>query len=181
MNILPTFKIENIVASLHPTGEVDLKHIATFLKNAEYEPCKFPGAIYRIKEPEIAFLIFDSGKINCSLSKNIEYLETSIDILLDDLYSIGYIITNKDYRIQNVVAIADCPPKEKVDMDEVVDILGADNIEYEPDLFPGIVYRNKEPKCIVLILWNGGMVISGTKSIADYECVRDDVLRKLYN
>ena len=62
----PTIKIENIVASMALSDNFDLKHISSHLENAEYDKDKFPGLVYRIKNPKTAFLVFGSGKANCT-------------------------------------------------------------------------------------------------------------------
>jgi transcription initiation factor TFIID TATA-box-binding protein len=57
------------------------------------------------------------------------------------------------------------------------------NTEYEPEQFPGLVYRLEEPKTVMLIFRSGKIIITGAKSPADVnnaaEKTRDMV--KSYN
>ena len=62
----PKFKIENIVASADLGVELDLYAIARASADVDYEPEQFPGAIYKIKEPKVALLLFKNGKIICT-------------------------------------------------------------------------------------------------------------------
>ncbi|OQB24847.1 MAG: TATA-box-binding protein 2 [Euryarchaeota archaeon ADurb.Bin190] len=47
--------------------------------------------------------------------------------------------------------------------------LGLENIEYEPEQFPGLVYRIKQPKVVVLIFSSGKLVVTGGKSPEECE------------
>lgn len=62
---IPSIKIQNIVASVILGGAVDLENAASKLKRVMYEPEQFPGAIYRMEDPNVVFLIFSTGKLVC--------------------------------------------------------------------------------------------------------------------
>ncbi len=64
------FKIENIVASANLGIELDLYSIAQKVKDVEYEPEQFPGAILKLKDPRASLLLFKNGKIICTGSKS---------------------------------------------------------------------------------------------------------------
>ena len=66
----PKFKIENIVASASLDVELDLYAIAQKIRNVEYEPEQFPGAILKLKDPRASLLLFKNGKIICTGSKS---------------------------------------------------------------------------------------------------------------
>ena len=76
--VKPTFKIENIVASANLGVELDLYEIAQEVKDVEYEPEQFPGAILKFKEPKASLLLFKNGKVICAGAKN----EKEIKIVL---------------------------------------------------------------------------------------------------
>ena len=179
MNTPPTFKIENIVASLHPTGGVDLNYIAASLENAEYNKVVFPGLVYRTKDPKTAFLIFGSGKANCTGANSMAEVDMAIDIMTDDLTKLGYTITSKDYTVQNIVAIVSL--NKKLDLDAIATSIGLENIEYEPEIFPCIVYRIKDTKAVVLIFNSGKLLITGAKTQEDCKLAIDDVWRWLHD
>lgn len=82
-------KIENIVASSKIKAKLNLEEIAFALENAEYEPEQFPGLVYRIREPRVAFLLFSSGKIICTGAHNVEDIQTALKKLKSELGKIG--------------------------------------------------------------------------------------------
>lgn len=75
----PTFKIENIVASADLGVELDLYAIAKASPDVDYEPEQFPGAIYKIKVPKVALLLFKNGKVICTGAKTKADIEKAID------------------------------------------------------------------------------------------------------
>ena len=161
--------IVNVVASTKLAEAFDLPKIELDLEGAEYNKMKFPGLVYRVKTPKAAFLIFTSGKIVCTGSKNIEDVRTVITTLADTLKSIGFeqIDLDPEIHIQNIVASADL--KTDLNLNAVALGLGLENIEYEPEQFPGLVYRIKQPKVVVLIFSSGKLVITGGKSPEECE------------
>ena len=57
---MAVIKIENVVASTSLGTELDLQALVLALDGAEYDPERFPGLIYRLKEPKTATLLFRS-------------------------------------------------------------------------------------------------------------------------
>ena len=164
-----TIDIVNVVASTKLAEAFDLPKIELDLEGAEYNKMKFPGLVYRVKTPKAAFLIFTSGKIVCTGSKNIEDVRAVITTLAKTLKSIGCKKINlvPEIHIQNIVASADL--KTRLNLNAVALGLGFENIEYEPEQFPGLVYRIKQPKVVVLIFSSGKLVITGGKSPEECE------------
>jgi transcription initiation factor TFIID TATA-box-binding protein len=162
-----TIDIVNVVASTKLAEAFDLPKIELKLEGAEYNKKKFPGLVYRTKAPKAAFLIFTSGKIVCTGSKNVEDVRTVITALAKTLKSIGIekINLKPEIHVQNIVASADL--KTRLNLNAVALGLGLENIEYEPEQFPGLVYRIKQPKVVVLIFGSGKLVITGGKSPED--------------
>ena len=164
-----TIDIENVVASTKLAEEFDLRKIEGELECAEYNKKKFPGLVYRVKAPNAAFLIFTSGKTVCTGSKNLEDVRAVVITLAKTLKSIGFENVNlkPEIHIQNIVASADL--KTKLNINAIALGLGLENIEYEPEQFPGLVYRIKVPKVVVLIFSSGKLVITGGKSPEECE------------
>ena len=159
-------KVENIVASTIFAEKLDLDMIAQSLEEAEYEPEQFPGLVYRLKNPKTATLLFRSGKANCTGAKNIEDVRKTVDIIADQLRKLGVkVYKNLEIVIQNMVAMADL--KAELNLNEVATGLGLENVEYEPEQFPGLVYRLKEPKVAMLLFASGKIVCTGARSTED--------------
>jgi transcription initiation factor TFIID TATA-box-binding protein len=158
--------IQNVVASTKLSESFDLVSIESELEGAEYNKTKFPGMVYRVMNPKAAFLIFSSGKVVCTGAKNVEDVITVIHNVAKKLGSLGVdVVEDPDITIQNIVASADLGTK--LNLNAIAIGLGFENIEYEPEQFPGLVYRIKSPKIVVLIFSSGKLVVTGGKSPAD--------------
>ena len=154
--------IQNIVASTIFAEKLDLDVIAQSLEEAEYEPEQFPGLVYRLSEPKTATLLFRSGKVNCTGAKNVEDVRKTIKIIADKLEKIGVkVYKNPEMVIQNIVATSDL--EGELNLSEVAMGLGLENVEYEPEQFPGLVYRLKEPKVVMLLFGSGKIVCAGAR------------------
>lgn len=82
-------KIENIVASASLGVKISLEKIVEHLEGTEYEPEQFPGLVYRMKNPKVAFLLFSSGKVVCTGVRKIEDIEYALKIVTKRLKSIS--------------------------------------------------------------------------------------------
>ena len=164
-----TINIENVVASTKLAEEFDLHKIEAELEGAEYNKEKFPDLVYRVKAPRAAFLIFTSGKVVCTGAKNVEDVRTVITNMAQTLKSIGFenIDLEPEIHVQNIVASADL--KTDLNLNAIALGLGLENIEYEPEQFPGLVYRIKVPKVVVLIFSSGKLVVTGGKTPEECE------------
>jgi len=158
--------IENIVASTGIADELDLKEIEKGLEGSEYNEKKFPGLVYRINNPKAAFLIFRSGKVNCTGAKSVEDVGKAVEYLVSKLKSMGIkVYDNPEVKIQNIVASADLG--FDVNLNALAIGLGLENVEYEPEQFPGLVYRLDDPKVVILVFGSGKLVITGGKTEED--------------
>src|SRR5207245_505457 len=165
---MANFRIENVVASTSLGRELDLKAIALALGGSEYEPEQFPGLIYRIKEPKTAILLFRSGKVVCTGAKSLENVKTAIDLVAKQIEAAGISIKkNPEIEVQNIVATSDLGAP--LDLNAVAITLGPGAVEYEPEQFPGLVYRIDEPKVVLLMFGSGKVVCTGARKPADVE------------
>ena len=161
-------KIVNIVVSSALGHDIPLEKMAATLSNTEYNPEQFPGLVIRIKDPKTSALIFNSGKIVCTGARNLEDVSRSIKQIIKSLEKINIkIAVEPEFTIQNIVASG------AIGMDLNLNILAMklQNTEYEPEQFPGLVYKvNVEPKgektykATFLLFSNGKIVCTGTKS-----------------
>ena len=170
--------VQNIVASTKFAEKLDLDVIAQTIKEAEYEPEQFPGLIYRIKEPKTATLLFTSGAANCTGAKSIEDVKANIKIISNKLEKIG-VEVYKDHEIviQNIVATSYIGGE--LNLSEVAVSLGLENVEYEPEQFPGLVYRLTDPKVALLLFGSGKLVCAGAKKVEEVYTAVDKVIKEL--
>ena len=171
-------KVQNIVASTTFAEKLDLDMIAQSLEEAEYEPEQFPGLVYRLSDPKTATLLFRSGKANCTGAKNVKDVKRTVDIIAEKLRKLG-VDVYKDLKIviQNIVAISDLGTE--LNLNEVAMGLGLENVEYEPEQFPGLVYRIKEPKVAMLLFGSGKIVCTGARQISDVSLAVDKLSAEL--
>jgi len=171
-------KVQNIVASTALADKLDLDMIIHSVEGAEYEPEQFPGLVYKLSNPKTATLLFKSGKANCTGAKNIEDVRKSIDIISETLRKLGVnVYKNPKITIQNIVSTADLGGE--LNLTETAVALGLENIEYEPEQFPGMVYRIKEPKVVMLLFSSGNIVCTGAKSVEDVSTAAEKLLKEL--
>ncbi len=169
-------KIENVVASTSLDQKFDLGLITVALDDVEYEPEQFPGLVYHLDKPKAAALIFGSGKIVCTGAKSIDEARIAIEKIVDKIKDAGIDITKKpEVVVQNVVATANL--HAELNLDAIA--IGLDNTEYEPEQFPGLVYRMKVPKVVLLLFGSGKIVCTGAKSVEDAENAAKNVAIKL--
>jgi transcription initiation factor TFIID TATA-box-binding protein len=171
-------KVQNIVASTTFAEKLDLDVIAQSLEDAEYEPEQFPGLVYRLSNPKTATLLFRSGAANCTGAKTIEDVKTTVEIIAEKLEKIGVkVYKNPEIIIQNIVATSDLGGE--LNLSEVAIALGLENVEYEPEQFPGLVYRLKEPKVAMLLFGSGKIVCAGARKTEEVLLAVDKVSKEL--
>ena len=171
-------KLQNIVASTSFADKLDLDVIAQSFEDAEYEPEQFPGLVYRLKNPKTATLLFRSGKANCTGAKTIEDVK--------DYHQNNRRKTGKNRRrnhknpeivIQNIVATSNL--HGELNLSEVAISFGLENVEYEPEQFPGLVYRIREPKVVMLLFGSGKIVCAGARKIEDVSLAVEKLSKEL--
>lgn len=153
--------IVNVVASASLDQKIDLLGIMKVFRNVEYRPKQFPGLVFRLKRPKTATLIFSSGKMVCTGSVSEKQARSAVNKVVQELKKNGIVILNKPkIVIQNMVAAANL--KGNIDLETAADIL--DNVMYEPEQFPGLIYRMREPKTVLLLFASGKLVCTGAKN-----------------
>ena len=169
-------KVVNIVVSTSLKHDIPLEKMAATLSNTEYNPEQFPGLVIRIKEPKTSALIFSSGKVVCTGARSMDKVEESIKKIIKSLEKIGIKITIKpEIKIQNIVASG------SVGMDLNLNTLAMklENTEYEPEQFPGLVYKLAAAKATFLLFSNGKIVCTGTKSEKEVHAALDKLIENL--
>ncbi|MDD1686865.1 TATA-box-binding protein [Methanoregula sp.] len=173
-----SLKIENIVASGVIAESIDLAEVSSRIKSCELNTKRFPGAVYRIENPKIASLIFSSGKIVLTGGRNDKALSDGLAIIMKNLKEAGVDTLEKpNVAVTNIVCSYDIG--KYINLNKVVITLNLENIEYEPEQFPGLVYRIKEPKIVALLFSSGKIILTGGKTIEDIKKGLDFLEKKL--
>jgi len=161
-----SLKIENIVASGVIADAIDLESVSEKIKNCELNTKRFPGAVYRIEKPKIASLIFSSGKVVLTGIRRPEDLQDGLEIIMRSLKDAGVdTYSEPQVAVTNIVCSYDMG--KYINLNKVVITLNLENIEYEPEQFPGLVYRIEDPKIVALLFSSGKIILTGGKNIED--------------
>lgn len=159
--------IQNVVASVNLFTTINLVNIYQLLIDDEelyvdYNPDRFPGLILKIKKPKISILIFNSGKLVIAGGKSSADITNGVINVSELLRSVGTTITEKpDIIIQNIVASGNFN-KKQLNLELIA--LWLDNSMYEPEQFPGLIFRLAKPKTVLLLFQSGNLVCTGAKN-----------------
>lgn len=161
--------IENVVASAVLKQRIDLNSVVKAFPNVEYRPEQFPGLVFRLKKPKTATLIFNSGKMVCTGAKSERQAKKAVRKVVQELKNNGILIVEKaEITVQNIVASASLGGK--IDLEKST--VSLDRTMYEPEQFPGLIYRMNEPKVVILLFASGKLVCTGAKKEKEvYEAV----------
>ena len=164
-----SINVENVVASATLKQRVDLNAVVKGYPGVEYRPEQFPGLVFRLKRPKTATLIFNSGKMVCTGAKSEKEARRAVMRVIKELKKSGIIIISKpELKIQNIVASASLGGI--IDLEKAAYTLG--KTMYEPEQFPGLIYRMAEPKVVILLFASGKLVCTGAKREQDvYDAV----------
>lgn len=169
-------KIQNIVATTSLGKDVPLIKLAKTIPNTEYNPEQFPGLVLRIKQPKSAVLVFSSGNLVCTGTKSIAQVKQVIEQVIKILKRINVKITTKPkVTVQNIVASGGINMMLNLNFLS----LELENTEYEPEQFPGLVYKLQSPPATFLLFSNGKLVCTGTKNNQQLEDSMNQLIKTL--
>lgn len=186
-NNMANIKIVNLVVTTDLKHDLNLEKIASTLSNVEYNPEVFPGLVLRIKEPKTSALLFTSGRVVCTGAKDIVSAKEAIHKIIGFLKKMDIKI-----KIEPVLKIQNLVGSGELDFDLNLNELAMKirNVEYEPEQFPGLVYKMQHPfHASFLLFSNGKIVCTGTKSneemekcleqlVKDLKKIKDNVIKK---
>lgn len=161
-----TYIIRNLAATSNLDATLDLYNLAAAIPDIEYEPEQFPGAIFKLKEPKVTLLLFKNGKFNIVGASREEDIVAGIKKatkIINEIQKDVKIKKNIEYKIVNFVATSSL--NRSIDLFQAAITL--DNIEYEPEQFPGAIIRLSSPKVTLTLFKNGKINCAGAKSEAD--------------
>lgn len=156
-----SIKIQNCVATVNLGCDLNLQNINFRTRNSEYNPSRFHGVIMRIRAPRCTALIFRSGKVVCTGARNEHDANLGTRKFARILQKLGYPAKFMDFKIQNLVATVDL--RFPIRLENLNQMHGQFS-SYEPELFPGLIYRMVKPRVVLLIFVNGKIVFTGAKS-----------------
>ena len=157
-------KLQNIVSTVNLKCLLNLREIALKAKNAEYNPKRFAAVIMRIREPKTTSLIFASGKMVCTGARSEEDSKKASRHFAKIIQSLGFNVKFAEFKIQNIVG--SCDVKFPIRLEGLAS-LHSKFCSYEPEMFPGLIYKMISPKIVLLIFVSGKIVLTGAKERND--------------
>lgn len=157
-----TYKIENVVATvtLKIPEKIDLNIIARKYADVEYNPERFPGLVMRILKPKATILVFSTGKMVVTGMRRADEAEAVVEKVMKRLHKAKIDVSEPEIVIQNIVASGDLHTNIDLNLAAVV----MEYAMYEPEVFPGLIYRMQDPKTVFLIFSTGRIVCTGGKT-----------------
>lgn len=155
-------KIQNIVAFTDLGKPVQLNTILRKVDNTEWQPETFPGLIYRMNNPRASALIFSQGKIVCTGTKSVKDASLATHKIVDRIREAGIEMPDK-FKMKVVNIVASSKIEANLNLEEIVSAL--ENSEYEPEQFPGLVFRISEPRVAFLLFSSGRIICTGAQNV----------------
>ncbi|CAO2598438.1 TATA box-binding protein-like 2 [Lemmus lemmus] len=153
-------QLQNIVSTANLACKLDLRKIALNAKNTEYNPKRFAAVIMRIREPRTTALLFSSGKVVCTGAKSEEESRLAARKYARVVQKLGFPVRFFNFKIQNMVG--SCDVKFPIRL-EILALTHRQFSSYEPELFPGLIYKMVKPQVVLLIFASGKVVLTGAK------------------
>jgi transcription initiation factor TFIID TATA-box-binding protein len=176
VDVRDSIRIENVVASSTLDQKIDLDAVVKGNPGVEYDPTTFPGLIYKIKRPRTSILIFSTGKMVCTGAKSSKEAKKAIIKVVRKMKRSGIIIPGKPKtNIVNMVASGNLGGV--IDLERSAYALG--RTMYEPEQFPGLIYRVDNPRVVFLIFASGKIVCTGATREEDVHIASENLHRDL--
>ena len=167
----PIIEIVNVVATARVHQRIDLEKVVRNFEKIQYDPSRFPGLVFRIKNPKTSTLIFRTGGMVCTGAKSDELARLAINTVVKRLRKGGIPIKNEPVvHVQNIVASVTLG--NRIKFEEFV--RGMPRVIYEPEQFPGAILPVRDPKVVFLVFTTGKLVCTGGKTKEDvHRAVKD--------
>lgn len=121
---------------------------------------RFAAVIMRIREPKTTALMFASGKMVVTGAKSEDDSKLASRKYARIIQKLGFNAKFTDLKIQNIVGSCD------INFPIRLEGLASRHhmfSPYEPELFPGLIYRMMKPKVVLLIIVSGKLILTGAK------------------
>ncbi|WP_231188433.1 TATA-box-binding protein [Haladaptatus sp. DYF46] len=154
---------ENIIATSEIDQELDVARLGADLTGGTYNPDQFPGVIFRSPNRSATMLLYRSGTITSTGANSMQDVERGFHELFTHLRDLGIGVKEEpSISVENLVSSADF--ETSFNLNALAIGLGLEDVEYEPEQFPGLVYRLKEISLVVLLFNSGKLIITGAKT-----------------
>jgi len=174
----PKIKVENVIATAKIGENLNLFKISSSIEDAEYDPENFPGIIFNLKNPKTVTLIFRSGRVVCTGAHSLEDAQAAIDIVIKKLESAEIEVeADAEMKVKTIVTSTDFG--RELDLKKIAKILDVEKVEYDPEEFPGLIYKVREQGPEFLMFDSGVVVCTGCKKTKQIEKFVGEIADKL--
>tara|TARA_B110000008_G_scaffold279930_1_gene329713 strand:- start:3849 stop:4571 length:723 start_codon:yes stop_codon:yes gene_type:complete len=161
-SVKPVLTIQNVVSTFFlGRKKLNLKQICSRARYLEFNPHKFAAATVRLKRPRCTALIFGSGNMVCTGGKCESDSRFACRQCVNILQRSGLKVGFSNFKIQNIVGSTAL--SEPIDLIKLQKDFGP-YVSYEPELFPGLIFRLRKPKIVFLLFRSGRLVVTGAKT-----------------
>ena len=174
--MLLKIEIVNVVVTAETGESVDLDELSQRLE-VIYNPSKYRCAYFKDDGMQAKVSIFPSGKMIAVGAKS---EKTARRDLLHVAQSLGVLGIGKDAMktvVQNIVVTADPGLEKPIDLEALLNMVPG--IIYEPEQFPGAIFKPEGHHVTILIFGSGKMVLAGLRSESEIESAVAEVMRAL--
>ena len=163
--------VQNVVASAKLGHSIDLDAVVVAFPEVEYRPEVFPGLAFKLKKPKTCTLIFSSGRMVCTGAKSVKDARKAVLKVVGKLKREGILVrlSKPEITIQNIVAKGSLNGA-MIDIEKLHESARFDDevrTMYEPEQFPGLMYRMEDPRVVFLVFCTGQLVCVGAKREED--------------
>ena len=93
--------------------------------------------------------VYESGSFHVSGTESVEEAEAAVEWFVESLEALGVPDVEPQYEVKNVVVVGDL--ERSVDLNKLAVLFGFECVEYEPEQFPGLVFRSEGLPYVYLI------------------------------
>ena len=161
--IAPVPSVENVVSTftIDTKNNFKLHDIASKCGNSEYNPRRFNGLIMRTKNPKCTSMIFRNGKVIMTGLRSETESRLSSRKIIKKINKLGMCRMSIKKEVETCNVLGTVYTRIRLNLESMN---MTEDSQYEPDTFPGLVYRMKNPKSTFLVFNNGKVVITGARS-----------------
>lgn len=166
--------IVNVVGAGTLGVEIDLSAVEGEItaQTARYDPETHPGLYLRFTTDGPMITVYRTGRYHITGAESPEELFETHEDFLNAIQGLSVGIAKErcldSFSIRNIVCTAEYPTE--INLNAAAIGLGLENTEYEPEQFPGLVYRIQNPSAVLLLFASGKVVITG---VSDVDSARD--------
>ena len=159
--------------------ELDLRALADDIEFADYNPDEHPEMFIKFRGDSPLIIIYRTGKYIIRGGESHERLFQARNNLLDLFADMGIIPSKEEttFEVKNVVCVGNL--EQSVDLNKLMLVLGMESTEYEPEQFPGLVYRPNNSDVTLLVFGSGKVVLTGSSEVKNAEVALESLQTEL--